>query len=69
MALPGVFSSPRKTSVANRLPEVFRNPWKDTTYLGFSNPRYCLGFPKPPLLSGNFKTPTITRGFQNPHYY
>jgi len=63
MALPGVFSSPRKTSVANRLPEVFSNPLKDTTYLGFLNPHYCIGFSKPPLLSRVFKTSTITRVF------
>jgi len=59
MVLPGVWNSPRRTSVANRLPGVFINPWKSATYRGFT---------KPLVLLGVFGTPATAWGFWNPHY-
>jgi len=59
MVLPGVWNSPGRISVANRLPGVFINPWKNATYWGFTKPLVLLGF------SG---TPTTAWGFWNPRY-
>jgi len=63
MGLPGVWNSLEELASLLDYRRFLATPGKTQLAWGFRNPRYCLGFSKPLLLPGVYKTPATARGF------